>query len=437
MKLHIDRHHIEPMIAKFPRLAFVQEQLRFGNRVELSFGQMQAEELDYLQGLYAQGGQELRARGAQIATLRKVLNTGGKRFEADELEMAVPAIARYLAEDSQRGWVFSASITGKPLAYVVTRLDFTPPSEEETGKIFVELKANAKARLATATVRISSPDIVGKTVAEVLAAKGFVKETPELIKSYDETVARYFEWRGQYGAQFSGSGVGYFAENPTATHRDNDYSRKDLIILSSSGGTARLVNDESILGERVLAQLLGVERARMVLNKPSILVAEDLTPSDTLQLDMKFVVGLAISSGGPTSHTAILARTLGLPAVVAVGSAVGAAHAAQRLRRLGLELGGCHRAGRNLRCLFSLGDLDCLNYCGSLNLWSRYVDFVNYSTDGSNFVNYSSRVFGLALGRLGGGFLLGLPQGLRLATSKRYGGGHRCLRRRYAKVIFV
>lgn len=253
MKLHIDRPHIEPMIATFPRLAFVQEQLRFGNRVELSFGQLQAEELDFLQDLYAQGGQELRARGAQIATLRKVLNEGGRRFAADELEMAVPAIARYLAEDAQRGWVFSASITGKPLAYVVTRLDFTPPSEEETGKIFVELKANAKARLATATVRISSPDIVGKTVAEVLAAKGFVKETPELMKSYDETVARYFEWRGQYGAQFSGSGVGYFAENPTATHRDNDYSRKDLIILSSSGGTARLVNDESILGERVLA----------------------------------------------------------------------------------------------------------------------------------------------------------------------------------------
>ena len=111
MKLHIDRHHIEPMIAEFPRLAFVQEQLRFGNRVELSFGQMQAEELDYLQGLYAQGGQELRARGAQIATLRKVIGAGGKRFEADELEMAVPAIARYLAEDSQRGWVFSATIT--------------------------------------------------------------------------------------------------------------------------------------------------------------------------------------------------------------------------------------------------------------------------------------------------------------------------------------
>jgi len=81
------------------------------------------------------------------------------------------------------------------------------------------------------------------------------------------------------------------------------------------------------VGERVLARILGVARQSLVLTQPSILVAEDLTPSDTLQLDMKYVVGLAISSGGPTSHTAILARTLGLPAVVAAGSALLAAPA--------------------------------------------------------------------------------------------------------------
>ena len=74
------------------------------------------------------------------------------------------------------------------------------------------------------------------------------------------------------------------------------------------------------VGERVLAALLGVERQRLQLDRPSILVAEDLTPSDTLRLDMRFVAGLAVSGGGPTSHTAILARTLGLPAVVAAGA---------------------------------------------------------------------------------------------------------------------
>ena len=253
MKLQIERLHIEAMMQAFPRLAYVQEQLRFGNKVEIPFNQLSDEELAFLGELYAQGGPELRARGAQIATLQKALHEGGKRFEPEELEMAVPAIARYLSEGASRGWMFSAGITGKPLAYVVTRLDFTPPSEEETGKIFLELKANARARLATATLRIAGADIAGRTIPEILAAKGFVKETPELLKSYDEGAERYFEWRAQYGAQFSGTGVGYFAENPTATHRDTDYSRKDVIILSSTGSPARLVNDESILGERVLA----------------------------------------------------------------------------------------------------------------------------------------------------------------------------------------
>jgi hypothetical protein len=211
MKLQIERTHIEAMIQAFPRLAFVQEQLRFGNKVELSFNQLNDGELNFLQAQYAQDGPELRARGTQITTLQKAISEGGKRFEPEDLEMAVPAIAAYLAENSERGWVFSAGITGKPLAYVVTRLDFTPPSEEETGKIFVELKANAKARMATATLRISGADITGRTVAEIFAAKGFVKETPELLKSYDEAVERYFDWRAQYGKQFSGSGVGYFA----------------------------------------------------------------------------------------------------------------------------------------------------------------------------------------------------------------------------------
>ncbi len=73
------------------------------------------------------------------------------------------------------------------------------------------------------------------------------------------------------------------------------------------------------VGEQVLAHLLGIERQQLTLTEPSILAADDLTPSDTLHLDTRHVVGLATSVGGPTSHTAILARTLGFPAVVAIG----------------------------------------------------------------------------------------------------------------------
>ena len=70
------------------------------------------------------------------------------------------------------------TIAGRPLPYVVARLDYTPPSNDETGRIFVELKANSKGDLATLQVRISAGEITGKTVAEIFAAKGLFRETP-------------------------------------------------------------------------------------------------------------------------------------------------------------------------------------------------------------------------------------------------------------------
>ena len=115
MKLQIERPVIEALMQDFPRLGYLREQLRFGHRVVLPFAHLQPAELDALLVLYQQGDRELRAQAAQIATLRQALAYEGVRFEADALEMAVPAIARYLAEEAERGWLFSAAITGKPL----------------------------------------------------------------------------------------------------------------------------------------------------------------------------------------------------------------------------------------------------------------------------------------------------------------------------------
>ena len=118
--------------------------------------------------------------------------------------------------------------------------------------MLIELKSNSKGRLASVNLMILPRDLGNRTVAEIFAAKGYLKETPEVIRNYDEASGRYFDWRGRYGEQFSGHGVGYYAENPTATHRDTDWSRKDIVVLSSGGGSARLVNDEGILSDRVL-----------------------------------------------------------------------------------------------------------------------------------------------------------------------------------------
>jgi phosphoenolpyruvate-protein phosphotransferase len=73
--------------------------------------------------------------------------------------------------------------------------------------------------------------------------------------------------------------------------------------------------------DRVLRILCGVDGSPTVSPiVPSIVLARNLTPSDTILLDKSLLLGLCTAEGGPTAHTAILARGLGLPAVVGIGS---------------------------------------------------------------------------------------------------------------------
>jgi phosphocarrier protein FPr len=76
------------------------------------------------------------------------------------------------------------------------------------------------------------------------------------------------------------------------------------------------------VGLQVLAHLLGVPPPHPILTGEGILVAADLTPADTAGLDPALALGIATAYGGPTSHAAILARSLGIPAVVGLGDAV-------------------------------------------------------------------------------------------------------------------
>lgn len=252
MNLLIERPLVEALIAEFPELSPLRDQLKFGNKVEAPFHQLSKPALHCLLGLYQKAGSALSGRAAQLAALLKALEFEGERWGAEDLEKVVPAIARYLAVGGIRGWLFTTNLTNRPLPYVLTRLDYTPPSDDAAGKIFLELKANVKGSVTTQVVRISQPETTGKTVAEIFAIKGFLRETPELITEYDRTSEKYFDWRSQYGAQFSGMGTGFFAEDPNSTHRDTDWTRKDIVVLSTSGSPARLVNDEGILTQRQL-----------------------------------------------------------------------------------------------------------------------------------------------------------------------------------------
>ncbi|TWA66410.1 phosphocarrier protein FPr [Azospirillum brasilense] len=81
--------------------------------------------------------------------------------------------------------------------------------------------------------------------------------------------------------------------------------------------------DLSDVGRRVLRLLAVVTESVAALpDHPVILLAEDLEPSDTAKLDPAKVLGLCTAGGGATSHTAIIARSLDIPAVVAAGPSV-------------------------------------------------------------------------------------------------------------------
>lgn len=252
MTLTIERAHLEALIDRFPDLAHFQGQLRFGDKVVVPMTDLSPEQYDHLADLYRQAGPDYQVRAAQISTLRGVIGSGGKRYGPEDLESVMIDLAQELISAGERGWLFSDDISRRPLPYVVSRMDFTPTNNDESGRIFVELKANAKGTLVTNMIRIMAADIEGKTLGELLLSKRYIKETPELIAAYDATTARYFDWRGRYGEQFAAQGRAFYAEDPNATRRDNDWTRKDIVVLSASGGKARLVNDESILTDRAL-----------------------------------------------------------------------------------------------------------------------------------------------------------------------------------------
>lgn len=84
---------------------------------------------------------------------------------------------------------------------------------------------------------------------------------------------------------------------------------------------AERASDLFDLEKRILRHLLGERREELTqLSSPVIVLAHNLTPSETANLDTQFVLGFATEVGGKSSHTAILAGALELPAVVGVGS---------------------------------------------------------------------------------------------------------------------
>ncbi|MEZ4600461.1 MAG: phosphoenolpyruvate--protein phosphotransferase [Syntrophotaleaceae bacterium] len=80
--------------------------------------------------------------------------------------------------------------------------------------------------------------------------------------------------------------------------------------------------DIDSVGERLLRNLIGqTEQSLSEIDRKAVVVAHDLSPADTMQMDKSCIIGFITDVGGRTSHTAILARSLGIPAVIGLETA--------------------------------------------------------------------------------------------------------------------
>ncbi|MEE0800058.1 MAG: phosphoenolpyruvate--protein phosphotransferase [Gemmiger sp.] len=80
--------------------------------------------------------------------------------------------------------------------------------------------------------------------------------------------------------------------------------------------------DVKDVSNRILAILSGAVQGGIASDVPVLLAADDLAPSETVQLDKSKILGFITAGGSGSSHTAILARTMGIPAIVGVGDAL-------------------------------------------------------------------------------------------------------------------
>ncbi len=139
---------------------------------------------------------------------------------------------------------------------------------------------------------------LGEDKADIFAAHLLVLSDPELINPIKDKIKTE-----QVNAEY--------ALNEVATMFINMFESMDNEYMKERAADIRDVT------KRVLAHLLGVTIANpSMISEEVVIIAEDLTPSDTAQLNRQYVKGFTTDIGGRTSHSAIMARSMEIPAVV-------------------------------------------------------------------------------------------------------------------------
>jgi phosphotransferase system enzyme I (PtsI) len=186
----------------------------------------------------------------------------------------------------------------------VARMAAPLPEPPETPSTRAGAEEIATARSALASVATDLRERAarsGGVVREVLEAQAMMAEDPSLVDIIESGVA-------------AGRTAARAVFEAFLSYRD---------ALAAAGPyLAARVADLDDVRQRVVAACLGVPVPGLPdPGHPYVLVAHDLAPADTAALDLDRVLGFVTAEGGPTSHTAVLARAMGIPAIVACSGA--------------------------------------------------------------------------------------------------------------------
>ena len=156
--------------------------------------------------------------------------------------------------------------------------------------------AASEGQLAALRAQLHSKSEPAK--AAIFAAHEELLSDPDLLDVVESLVAK-------------GKSAAFAWKKAVTTHADRLAGLRNQLL-------AQRANDLRDVGLRVLSQLTGTEIQHPEYPPLAVLIAEDLTPSDTAALDRSRVTGFCTTRGGATSHVAILARSLGIPALAGV-----------------------------------------------------------------------------------------------------------------------
>ncbi len=106
-----------------------------------------------------------------------------------------------------------------------------------------------------------------------------------------------------------------------AVSRTSDQFAEMFEMMDDSYMQARAADVRDV-SSRIIAILCGAQQGGIASDVPVLLAADDLAPSETIQLDKSKILGFVTSYGSGSSHTAILARTMGIPAIVGMGDSL-------------------------------------------------------------------------------------------------------------------